>query len=156
MRSRSNRIVHARSLLIAGLTLAAAVARAETRLDMSIGGRTSPQSHDGRTEWVYQWPAVYFEAHFRGEKVSLEFDDSSNCLNVIVDGRLMIVKKPGRTTMKLDHLGLVFPALGRTGCRNHPNIHDDVHLVITDHPMSPMSVRTRSHDARGIAGMATR
>jgi hypothetical protein len=27
----------------------------------------------------------------------------------------------------LDHL--VFPALERTGCDSHPNIHDDVHVA---------------------------
>lgn len=99
--------IRIKSLLIAGLALATAVvAQAETRLDMNIGGRTLSRTQNGRTEWVYQWPAVYFEAHFRGDTISLAFDDPSNYLNVIVDDRtLMIAKKPGRTTLKLEHLG---------------------------------------------------
>jgi lysophospholipase L1-like esterase len=95
----------ARSLLIATLATAAA-ATAETRLDMNIGGQTLSRTQSDRTEWIYQWPAVYFEAHFRGDTVSLAFDDPSNHLNIIVDDRmLMTVKKPGRTTLTLDHLG---------------------------------------------------
>jgi lysophospholipase L1-like esterase len=77
-----------------------------TRLAMDIGGATVTRVAVGETEWVYQWPAVYFEAHFRGDRVSLRMDDANNYLNVLVDGHeLMELKRPGMTVVTLDHLG---------------------------------------------------
>jgi lysophospholipase L1-like esterase len=75
---------------------------ADTRLDTYVGGRTLKDA----TGWQYQWPAVYFESRFTGDAVTLKFDDPSNNLNVVVDGRIVaIVKKPGRTEYRLDRLG---------------------------------------------------
>lgn len=80
----------------------AAPAIADTRLDTHVGGRTLKDA-DG---WTYQWPAVYFEGRFAGDTVTLKFDDPSNNLNVVVDGRIVaILKKPGKTEYRLDNLG---------------------------------------------------
>ena len=97
-------------LLAASLAALAAPACAqsagETRLDMAIGGQTLPAMSGGYKAWRYQWPAVYFEARFKGNDVTLAFDDPSNNLNVIVDGRLVaILKKPGKTSYSLHKLG---------------------------------------------------
>lgn len=87
---------------IALAAVLASPALADTRLDMHIGGRTLKDA----TGWSYQWPAVYFESRFTGDTVTLKFDDPSNNLNIVVDGRIVaIVKKPGKTEHRLDHLG---------------------------------------------------
>ncbi len=106
------RVVAARVLVCAVLVSMAAGVRAqvdadgETRLEMNIGGRTVERMVRGHEEWVYQWPAIYFESQFAGDHVRLQFDDASNNFNVLVDDRpLMLVKRPGRTSVTLDHLG---------------------------------------------------
>ncbi len=61
-------------------------------LPMHIGGRVARDA----TGYAYQWPGVYFETTFQGQAVGLEFDDSANNFNVIIDGKLlMILRKPG-------------------------------------------------------------
>lgn len=76
-----------------------------TRLAMNIGGATTMRTTAGETEWVYQWPAVYFEARFRGEQVRLHMDDANNYWDVLVDGHeLMELKQSGTTVVTLDHL----------------------------------------------------
>lgn len=100
-------------MVAAGIVLSAtmslhaqAALNGETRLAMNIGGRTLERVKDGHAEWVYQWPAIYFESRFKGERVRLMFDDPSNNFNVLIDGReLMLLKRPGETTVALDHLG---------------------------------------------------
>jgi lysophospholipase L1-like esterase len=93
-------------LAVLGCSIAASPAPAETRLAMDIGGATVSRVVAGETEWVYQWPAVYFESHFRGDRVTLRMDDASNELNVLVDGKeLMVLKRPGETVVALQHLG---------------------------------------------------
>ena len=88
------------------LAIASPAVAAPTRLPMDIGGRTLVKTQSGAREWVYQWPGVYFEARFKGPRVSLRLDDPSNNLNLLVDGRpLMALSRPGRTTVTLDDLG---------------------------------------------------
>ncbi len=85
---------------------AAAKPATETRLDMTVGGRTLPVLRGGEKAWAYQWPAVTFEARFSGNDVTLAFDDPSNNLNVIVDGRTVaVLKKPGATRFSLHQMG---------------------------------------------------
>jgi len=99
--------------VLAALALGGAIvatARADSyhavRLAMDIGGATVTRVTAGETEWVYQWPAIYFEARFRGERVSLHMDDANNYLDVLVDGHeLLELKRPGTTVVNLDHLG---------------------------------------------------
>ncbi len=100
-----------KSLLLAASLAAVAVPAcaaplADIRLDMAIGGQTLPVTRGGDKAWAYQWPAVYFEARFKGDDVTLAFDDPSNNLNVVVDGRIVaILKKPGKTSYSLHKLG---------------------------------------------------
>jgi len=88
--------------LACALALATPAAHAETQLKMDIGGRIEKTAEG----YAYQWPAVYFEARFKGSSVRLAFDDPSNNFNVVVDGRdAMILRKPGRTSLTLSQLG---------------------------------------------------
>jgi lysophospholipase L1-like esterase len=71
-------------------------------LPMHVGGKVRKES----VGYSYQWPGVYFESTFRGNAVSLAFDDSANNFNVIVDGKpLMILRKPGATTITVQAPG---------------------------------------------------
>lgn len=86
--------------------LLATSAMAEERLPMTIGGRVSPFENRGLRGLSYQWPAVYFEAHFKGNIVRMIFNDDANNFNVIVDGKpVMVLKKPGEKGIRLDRLG---------------------------------------------------
>ena len=104
-----------KALLVAGLAVLPATATAhvakthdtKTRgtvikvvappaLPMHIGGRVAKDANG----YAYQWPGIYFETTFKGTGVGLEFDDSANNFNVILDGKLlMIVRKPGHRTL---------------------------------------------------------
>ncbi|MES2394199.1 MAG: SGNH/GDSL hydrolase family protein [Acidobacteriota bacterium] len=95
-------------LMLAGLMVLglAASAMAETRLTMNVGGAAVPRVVDGANEWVYQWPGIYFEGRFHGDSVALHMDDANNWFDVQVDGRtLMVLKRPGKTVVRLEHLG---------------------------------------------------
>lgn len=76
------------------------------RLPMNVGGRTLRRMEGGTEQWVYQWPGVYFEARFKGDVVSLRFDDATSNFNVLVDNRTVrLLEKPGKITVVLDGLG---------------------------------------------------
>ncbi len=97
-----------RNAFILGLSLLtlAGCSRGESQLPMDVGGRVLQVAADKTTSLTYQWPAVYFESHFKGDKVSLDFDDASNFFNVVIDDHLiMVLQKPGKTRIRLDHLG---------------------------------------------------
>ncbi len=96
-----------RNTLLLGLSIFALVGCArETQLPMDVGGRTLEVTGKKTTSLMYQWPAIYFESRFKGETVRLDFNDANNNFNVIVDGRtIMLMKKPGKTSINLDHLG---------------------------------------------------
>lgn len=61
----------------------------EARLQMNVGGRTLERTTRGGEEWVYQWPGIYFESHFKGNRVEMRFDDPNNNFNVLVDGHML-------------------------------------------------------------------
>jgi lysophospholipase L1-like esterase len=92
--------------LLCGHALAQDTSGAQTPLEMNIGGRTLQRTTGGHPEWAYQWPGIYFESRFKGDAVSLRFDDAASNFNVVVDGRpLKLVQKPGATTLDLTGLG---------------------------------------------------
>jgi hypothetical protein len=71
-------------------------------LPIHVGGRVRAEGQG----YSYQWPAVYFEARFRGPAVTLIFDDSANTFNVILDGKpYMILNRPGAGTITVSALG---------------------------------------------------
>ncbi len=82
------------------------IASADTRLPMSIGGQTLAESKAGRTEWRYQWPAVYFESRFKGPDITVDLDDPSNIFNLLVDGKAIAqLEKPGSRRVTFHDLG---------------------------------------------------
>src|ERR1700761_3089636 len=95
-------------VIFAGLMMLGfvAAAGAETRREEDVGGAAVPRVVDGVSEWVYQWPGIYFEGRFRGDAVSLHMDDANNWFDVLVDGRaVMELERPRKTTVTLAHLG---------------------------------------------------
>ena len=46
------------------------------------------------TLYTHQWPGVYFETAFKGEKLFLTFDDSFNEYRLLLDDRVPLVLKP--------------------------------------------------------------
>jgi hypothetical protein len=56
----------------------------------------------------HQWPAVYFEARFIGDSVTVAFDDANNRYRVTVDhgtGPVVLVNRPGEYGVRLSGLG---------------------------------------------------
>jgi lysophospholipase L1-like esterase len=72
------------------------------RLPVHIGGRVKVENH----VYKYQWPAVYFEARFRGAAVTLIFDDNANNFNVLIDDKpYMILTRPGQESLTISAAG---------------------------------------------------
>jgi len=63
-------------------------------LPVHVGGRveTAPLPAPlpaGATAFLHEWPGVYFEAAFRGDRVVLRFDDPANEYRLLVDDRII-------------------------------------------------------------------
>ena len=92
-----------KSLMLAGamaitVTCANATTIMDAPLPMHISGRVSSDGHG----YTYQWPGVYFEARFKGAGVKLDFDDSANNFDVLVDGKTyMLLRKPGKAMISI-------------------------------------------------------
>lgn len=86
-------------------------------LPIHIGGRVMRKSlpaamPDGATAFVHEWPGVYFEAAFRGDRVSLKFDDSANEYRLLID-RLppLTLAQPGTVEVDIEGLAEGFHSL---------------------------------------------
>ncbi len=104
-----------KTLLLAGVfvTSAHAVQARDTRIDsvatpsinrlpVHIGGRVKVEDH----AYKYQWPAVYFEARFKGPAITLIFDDDANNFNVLLDDKpYMILTRPGQGSITISAAG---------------------------------------------------
>lgn len=83
-------------------------------LPVSVVGRVrteplSPPMPHGSKAFIHQWPGVYFEAAFRGDRVALAFDDTANEYRLTVDGsQPLTIAQPGRAQFKITglHAGL--------------------------------------------------
>jgi hypothetical protein len=70
-----------------------------------IGGRVaaSPQKFPTpKGSWAYyhQWPAVYWEAAFVGDRLLLKFDDNKNEYRLTIDGTTFrSIPQPGRVEL---------------------------------------------------------
>ena len=86
------------SLLLAAITLSQFTLAAEQQLPTHVGGRTSVSINtEGEQSYEYSWPSVYFETAFKGDSLTLKFDDDQNIFNLIVDGGTpVIINKPGK------------------------------------------------------------
>lgn len=87
------------SLALATLTLTQFGMAADlTQLPAHVGGRVlASTSADGNKAYEYSWPAVYFETAFKGDSLTLKFDDDQNIFQLIIDGAApVVINKPGK------------------------------------------------------------
>jgi len=76
------------------------------QLPAHVGGRVVVETTaEGDKAYVYSWPSVYFETAFKGNALTLKFDDDQNYFQLIVDnGEPIIIKKPGKGDYQLQNL----------------------------------------------------
>lgn len=73
-------------------------------LPVLVGGRVVQE--DGGPRATYQWPGVYFEAAFTGDRIDAKVDDGQDNLYLYVDGvHKLTLTRPGKTTVSLADLG---------------------------------------------------
>jgi len=71
-------------------------------LAVHVGGRVEKAGRAFR----HQWPGVYFEAAFKGDRVALRFDDAANEYRAQVDTRPpLTIAQPGKTDITITALG---------------------------------------------------
>jgi lysophospholipase L1-like esterase len=76
-------------------------ARPQHLLPVHIGGRVTP--FDPIVGYQHQWPGVYFEAQFKGARVTLNFNDAINISAIYIDGKhVQTESKPGVGFVELD------------------------------------------------------
>lgn len=76
-----------------------------TLLPAHVSGRVATGSEPGRFQ--HQWPGVYAEARFRGEAVTVRFDDAVNRARITLDGGaggIVEVSRPGATDLRISGL----------------------------------------------------
>lgn len=60
----------------------------------------------GAREFRHQWPAIYFEAAFRGDRIVLKFDDAGNEYRLMIDDLPPItLADPGKAEVRIGGLG---------------------------------------------------
>ncbi|MGZ6041055.1 MAG: GDSL-type esterase/lipase family protein [Asticcacaulis sp.] len=79
--------------------------QAETPLNMHIGGRVSQPVHP-EAGVAFQWPGTYFESHFKGNRIRIQFNDSANIYALYMDGRKIgAPSRPGYAKIEISKLG---------------------------------------------------
>jgi lysophospholipase L1-like esterase len=87
------------SLLLAAITLSQLTFAAELhQLPTHVGGRTLISTNAaGEQSYEYSWPSVYFETAFKGDSLTLKFEDDQNIFQLILDGGAPVtINKPGK------------------------------------------------------------
>lgn len=87
------------TLTLSALLLAHASMASELKqLPTHAGGRVLLSSNPaGEHSYEYSWPAVYFETAFKGDSLTLKFDDDQNNFQLSIDnGKPIVIKKPGK------------------------------------------------------------
>lgn len=76
------------------------------QLPVHVGGRVIVETNAGGDKaYVYSWPAIYFETAFKGDALTIKFDDDQNYFQLIVDdGEPVIIKKPGKLDYHVQNL----------------------------------------------------
>jgi Carbohydrate esterase 2 N-terminal len=130
-------------------------------LDVHVGGRVKIEPlpapmPTGAKAYVHQWPGVYFEAAFDGEKVLLKFDDTANEYRLLIDDLApIILGQPGRAEITISalkpgqhHLRLekVTESIGKAGA------FDGFYIPSGETPL-PVNVRARQIEFIGDSGM---
>lgn len=77
-----------------------------TQLPVHVGGRVLVETNaQGEQAYVYSWPSIYFETAFKGDALTIKFDDDQNYFQLIVDGgQPVIIKKPGKLDYQVQAL----------------------------------------------------
>ena len=93
--------LHRFGIVIAGIALSASIfvqAADLKQLPTHTGGRVLvSNSAAGEQVYEYSWPSIYFETAFKGDSLTLKFDDDQNNFQLIVDsGVPILIKKPGK------------------------------------------------------------
>jgi lysophospholipase L1-like esterase len=78
------------------------------QLPTHVGGRVlQSTSENGDQAYEYSWPAVYFETAFKGDSLTLKFDDDQNNFRLIVDSNEPVaILKPGKTHYDVANLSV--------------------------------------------------
>ncbi len=89
------------SLLIAAIALSPftfAAEQSQKQLPAHVGGRVLVSANAANeTTYEYSWPSIYFETAFKGDSLTLKFDDDQNFFQLLVDDKApVIIKKPGK------------------------------------------------------------
>ena len=68
------------------------------QLPAHVGGRVLVSTAaNGDQFYEYSWPAIYFETAFKGDSLTLKFDDDQNNFQLVVDeGAPIAINKPGK------------------------------------------------------------
>ncbi len=68
------------------------------QLPAHVGGRVLVSTAaNGDQFYEYSWPAIYFETAFKGDSLTLKFDDDQNNFQLVVDDSAPIaINKPGK------------------------------------------------------------
>mgnify|MGYP003145144552 CR=1 FL=1 len=77
-----------------------------SQLPLHIGVRVLVEiNSDGNKTYEYSWPSIYFETAFKGDSLTLKFDDDQNNFQLIVDNSSpIIIKKPGKNDFVVQDL----------------------------------------------------
>ncbi|ACE85322.1 bifunctional acetylxylan esterase/glucomannan deacetylase [Cellvibrio japonicus] len=99
---------HALIGLLAGMLLSSSLYAADSTkpLPLHIGGRVLVESPANQpVSYTYSWPAVYFETAFKGQSLTLKFDDDQNIFRLIVDDKApVVINKPGKVDYPVESL----------------------------------------------------
>ena len=91
------------AVIVPGLALSQAAPQRQTPLPVSVAGRVVELPEGGDR---FGWPAIYFEARFKGPNVSLAVETHSDRFAVLIDGsQRALVTRPGMARLWFDHLG---------------------------------------------------
>src|SRR5690606_14213032 len=77
-------------------------------LPVHVGGRVRAEPRPGGGKrFEHEWPGIYFEAGFRGDRVVLRFDDPSNEYRLFIDNlEPVTLAQPGTAAVTVSDLAL--------------------------------------------------
>jgi carbohydrate esterase-like protein len=130
-------------------------------LDVHVGGRVAVEplgtpAPKGARSYVHEWPGVYFEAAFSGDRVVLKFDDPYNEYRLLIDERAPVaIAQPGTVETLVSGLGdgphrlrleKVTESVGLGGA------FQGFYVPASERPL-PVKTRTRQIEFIGDSGM---
>lgn len=95
------------SIAVAAIALSLCAQATELKqLPTHTGGRVLVNTNEaGEKTYEFSWPGVYFETAFKGDSITLKFDDNQNNYYLTVDDNSPVtIKKPGKADYELPGL----------------------------------------------------